>query len=165
MMSLKHFLPQHSNRKSFLRSWTKRVKNFVSYPVQCAKFLTHKKPLPRIWYRYGPSPHPTLVKVIRSGSEMIQSDFGEEGPSAFKSFILKLDIATSIFLKLHLPVITAVSFWSWLILGIKSFASDSKAFPRLSLPGAALKFVLWRKKYQHNNKSVHLFTRTSAVPN
>ena len=51
----------------------------------------------------------------------------------------------SIFLKLHLPVITAVSFWSGLILGTESFASDLKTFPRLSLPGAALKFVLWRE--------------------
>ena len=26
-------------------------------------FLTHRTPIPRIWYRYSPSPHPTLVKV------------------------------------------------------------------------------------------------------
>ena len=26
-------------------------------------FLTHRTPIPRIWYRYSPSPYPTLVKV------------------------------------------------------------------------------------------------------
>ena len=26
-------------------------------------FLTHRTPIPRFWYRYSPSPYPTLVKV------------------------------------------------------------------------------------------------------
>ena len=154
-MSLKHFenfLPQHWNMKSFLQSWTKRVKNFVAYP-QCAHFLTHRNPIP------------CLFSWDQKWSSWLQHCFlGGGGANPFRSFILKLDIATSIFLKLHLPVITAVSFWSGLILGTKSLASDSKTFPRLSLPGAALKFVLWRDRYKHHNRSVHLFTRTSAAP-
>ena len=27
-------------------------------------FLTHRMPIPWIWYCYGPFPHPTLVKVV-----------------------------------------------------------------------------------------------------
>ena len=38
-------------------------------------FLTHRMPIPRIWYRYDPSPHPTLVKIVWSKSEMMQPDF------------------------------------------------------------------------------------------
>lgn len=155
-MSLKHFknfLPQHWNMKSFLQSWTKRVKNFVSYQ-QCAHFLTHRHHIPFLFSRDQ-----------KWSSWLQHCFFGEGGASPFTSFILKLDKAMSIFLKLYLPVITAVSFWSGLILGTKSLASDLKTFPRLSLPGAALKFVLWRDRDKHHNRSVHLFTWTSAAPN
>ena len=38
-------------------------------------FLTHSMPFLRIWYRYSPSPTPTLVNVVQSGSEMIHTDF------------------------------------------------------------------------------------------
>ena len=73
-------------------------------------FLIHRMPIPRIWYRYDPSPHPTLVKIVWSESEMMQPDFQHcfffrlEGgvfvvASSFKSLILKLDMVTSIFLK------------------------------------------------------------------
>ena len=75
-------------------------------------FLTHRMPIPRIWYRYDPSPHPTLVKIVWSESEMMQPDFQHcfffrlEGgvfvvASSFKSLILKLDMVTSIFLKTY----------------------------------------------------------------
>ena len=63
-----------------------------------------------------PSLHPTQVNIVRLRSEMIQPDFnifffflvggGEEGEYffvvaiAFKSFILKHDTATSIFLNI-----------------------------------------------------------------
>ena len=50
-----------------LQSWTKRVG--ILY------FRTHRTPIPRIWYHYGPSPRPTLVKFVYSGSEMIQPGF------------------------------------------------------------------------------------------
>ena len=67
-------------------------------------FLTHKTPIPRIWYRYGLFPRPTLVKGVYSRSKMIQPDFNivfsvEGGvlvvASAFQSFILKPDMVTS----------------------------------------------------------------------
>ena len=32
-------------------------------------------PIPRIWYRYSPSPPPSLVNVVQSGPEMIHTDF------------------------------------------------------------------------------------------
>ena len=32
-------------------------------------------PIPRIWYRYSPSPPPALVNVVQSGTEMIHTDF------------------------------------------------------------------------------------------
>ena len=68
-------------------------------------------PLRQIWYSYALSPCPTLVNVVQSGAEMTQPDFnvvfwGEGGrgkkevfvmSSSLKSFILKLDILTSIF--------------------------------------------------------------------
>ena len=38
-------------------------------------FLTHKTPIPRIWYRYDLFPRPTLVKVVYSRSKTIQPDF------------------------------------------------------------------------------------------
>ena len=54
-------------------------------------------PIPQIWYGYGPFPHPTLVKVVKSRLEMIHADFnivflgGKGGifvvASAFMSFI------------------------------------------------------------------------------
>ena len=50
-----------------LQSWTKIV--------EILHFLTHRTPIPRIWYHYGPSPRPTLVKFVYSGSEMIQPGF------------------------------------------------------------------------------------------
>ena len=146
-MSLKHFenfLPQHWNRKSFYN---------LGQNVLRILFLTHRNPIPFLFSR------------DQKWSSWLQHCFlGEGGASPFKSFNLKLDKTMSIFLKLYLPVITAVSFWSGLVLGTKSLASDSKTFPRLSLPGAALKFVLWRDRYKHHNKSVHLFTRTSTTP-
>ena len=57
------------------------------------------------WYRYDPSPHPTLVNFVQSGTEMIHPDFsggeGEAGvfsvASALKRFILKQNVITSIF--------------------------------------------------------------------
>ena len=67
-------------------------------------FLTHKTPIPRIWYRYDLFPRPTLVKVVYSRSKTIQPDFnivfsGEGGvfvvASAFQSFILKPDMVMS----------------------------------------------------------------------
>ena len=66
--------------------------------------LGHKTPLPPIWYFSDPFHHPTLVNVIQCGAEMIQPDFnvifGGKGEvfviaSALRSFVLKLDIATS----------------------------------------------------------------------
>ena len=42
--------------------------------------LTHRTPIPRIWFRYGSSPRHTLIKVVLSGSEMIpQPDFNIVG--------------------------------------------------------------------------------------
>ena len=43
-----------------LQSWTKRV--------GILHFRTHRTPIPRIWYHHGPSPRPTLVKFVYSGS-------------------------------------------------------------------------------------------------
>ena len=69
-------------------------------------FLTHRTHVAWIWYRYGPSSHPTLVKVVEAGSEIIQPDLTivvlGEGEvfvvtSAFESVILKVDMVTSIF--------------------------------------------------------------------
>ena len=65
----------------------------------------------RIFYRYGPFPRPTLIKDVWSRSDMIHPDFnivffwgGVGGvfvvASAFKSFILKLDVVTSSFLNI-----------------------------------------------------------------
>ena len=50
-----------------LQSWTKSV--------EILHFRTHRTPIPRIWYHYGPSPRPTLVRFVYSGSEMIQPGF------------------------------------------------------------------------------------------
>ena len=66
-------------------------------------------PIPQIWYGYGPFPHPTLVKVVKSRLEMIHPDFnivffggGEGGifvvASAFMSFIL-MSIFLNIFVE------------------------------------------------------------------
>ena len=53
--------------KKVLQSWTKSVR--------ILHLLTHRTPIPRIWYHYGPSPRPTMVKFVYSGSEMIQPGF------------------------------------------------------------------------------------------
>ena len=72
-------------------------------------FLTHRTPIPRIWYRYGPSsPHPgqNCLVGIRNDPAWLQHCFlGETGEyfcscHAFKSFILKLDMVTSIFVNI-----------------------------------------------------------------
>ena len=66
---------------------------------------TLKTPLPTIWcFSDDPFHHPTLGKVVQWGAEMIQPDFnvvfwGKRKvfviASALRSFVLKLDIATS----------------------------------------------------------------------
>ena len=82
-------------------------------------FLTHRMLILIIWYHYGPSPSTTLVNVVQSRSEMFQPDFnivlgGRGGgvvvASAFQSFILKLDIAMSIFLRITL--LSKIVAWS-----------------------------------------------------
>ena len=71
--------------------------------------LAHKTPIPRIWYPYGLFSRPTLVKVVQSGSKLIQPDFNivfsEEGgvfivAPVFQSFILKPNMVTFIFLNI-----------------------------------------------------------------
>lgn len=67
--------------------------------------LGHKTPLPPIWFfSDDPFYHPTLGNVIQWGAEMIQPDFNVVFwrkrevfviASASRSFVLKLDIATS----------------------------------------------------------------------
>ena len=84
-------------------------------------FLTHRMLILIIWYHYGPSPSTTLVNVVQSRSEMFQPDFnivlgGKGGggfvvASAFQSFILKLDIAMSIFLRITL--LSKIVAWSF----------------------------------------------------
>ena len=89
-----------------LQSWTKSVKNSLHL-----HFLSHRTPIPQIWWCYGPSPLPTLLNVAQSRSEMIQPHlsiffFGKGGVfvvasySDFKSFILKQDMAKSVFLNI-----------------------------------------------------------------
>ena len=48
--------------------------HFIRYYLgqKVLRFCTFE---PRIWYQYGPSPRPTLVKFVYSGSEMIQPGF------------------------------------------------------------------------------------------
>ena len=41
---------------TWLQSWRK--------VMRFSHFLTHRTPIPSIWYRYDPSPRPTLVKVV-----------------------------------------------------------------------------------------------------
>ena len=43
--------------------------------LRILQFLAHRTPSPRVWYRYDPSPHPTLVNVVQSGLKIIQPDF------------------------------------------------------------------------------------------
>ena len=91
-------------------------------------FLTHRTSIPWIWYRYGPSSHPTLVKVVLLGSEVIQPDFnivflGKEErvfvvASAFKSFILKVDMVTSIFLNIFVHDYKRIKVDCFLLSGI-----------------------------------------------
>ena len=67
------------------------------------KFLTHIMPIPRIWYRYSPSPPPSLVNVVQSGPEMMHTDFSivfswgsREG--GYLSLLVLWDMGISIFL-------------------------------------------------------------------
>ena len=82
-------------------------------------FLTNRMLILIIWYHYGPSPSTTLVNVVQSRSEMIQPDFnivlGGRGGGicscqCFPDFILKLDIAMSIFLRIIL--LSKIVAWS-----------------------------------------------------
>ena len=80
-----------------LQSWTKSVENF--------HFLNHRMPIPRIWYCYDTPPlTPPWSKFFsrdqkRSSRTSTLFLWGQGGvfvvASAFKSFILKLDMVMS----------------------------------------------------------------------
>ena len=67
---------------TFEKCWTAEIPYWwcvtTHYPGQkvlrILHFLTHQMLIPWIWYHCGPSTCPTLVKVVSSGSEMIQPD-------------------------------------------------------------------------------------------
>ena len=72
-------------------------------------FLTRRMPFLWIWYHYGPSPHPTLVKNDPADFNNVFLAGREEdcSSSVFKSFNLILDIATSTFLNIFFSKIAA----------------------------------------------------------
>ena len=88
-----------------MSNMNKKIENLICRIMRKKYNLGHKTPLPPIWCFSDDSfHHPTLGKVVQWGAEMIQPDFnvvfwGKRKvfviASALRSFILKLDIATS----------------------------------------------------------------------
>ena len=79
MFAGKHTL-LNSGNINFLANWPdyliiyRQYMHIIRYNLgqKVLRFCTFE---PRIWYQYGPSPRPTLVKFVYSGSEMIQPGF------------------------------------------------------------------------------------------
>ena len=67
ILELHDYVTRKKLRVKKERYWLTRERNDCNLGQKVLRilhFLTHRMPIPRIWYRYDPSPRPTLVKIV-----------------------------------------------------------------------------------------------------
>ena len=67
ILELDDYVTRKKLRVKKERYWLIRERNDCNLGQKVLRilhFLTHRMPIPRIWYRYDPFPRPTLVKIV-----------------------------------------------------------------------------------------------------